>query len=201
MENQNVLTGTPAGCTANATTDFTFDGDSTAISSDQNQDGTNSLYIRYAGDYASIPVTLSGDGESGTIDVYVYFASESIGNWMPWVGLSYNGGMVEDTDTYIAIGTDGSDHLMLAYNYGGGHVNLSSTVDITGLSGWTHVVGKWDRGESTTMSITVGATESTGSSSLSALSDTPNTLVINNPNEIDSHTLYWDLIKCYDTYQ
>ncbi len=200
MENVDVTTGTPAGCTGNADTTFAYTGTSTALSTDVSpQDGTYSLYIRYAGDNATIPIT--GSGEEGTFDVYVELTAEtSLENWSPYLVLSYGTAWVEDTNSYIALKVDSSNHFVISYGYSGGHVNCISTVDYSALNGWIRIIGKWKRGAATTLSITVNGTETTSSTALSALAGSPDNLTILNGGA-NSRTLYWDTLKVYSTWQ
>ena len=192
------LTADLTGCTDDETTTVTLSQG--VISSAQYQDGSNSFYTQWNNYYATIPITFGGDGESGTIDVYIYLPASGTENWSNYVITSYGATYVEDTDSYIAIRIDDSEQFMVTYGWSGNHVNLSNSVDQSALSGWKRIIVKWDRGEATTLSINFDGTTTTSTDTLGALAGAPNTLKVLTDGG-DGPAFYFDLLKIYNTWQ
>lgn len=195
MEGSTDITAeTPAGCTSNATKAPTFSGGSTAISTTRFQDGAKSLYIRYAGDYATIPVS-DGSTTEGTLDFYIYFDDSLPENWTRYVEFRYN-----DTNRVVMFCTGSNVFEVAHYGNSGTPVEKASTTTIS-LDTWYHVIIKWKVGAAATLSIQVGGEAAqTSAATIGTMSSAPNTLkwINSGGGNLD---IYNDLIKVYTTWQ
>ena len=191
MEDWDVTANTPAGCTDNATTTVTESGDG-ALSTTAGalQDGTYSLKLIYDADYCTIPITMGNNGEEGTIDVYMYFAT-GWGNWVPYITISY------DADNKIILQTNGTDKIGIAYGAGGVYDEVYSSASLSATTKY-RVIAKWKRGAATTLSIQLeGDAAQTSAAELGALAGVPTTLRW----DTDGADVHTDLIKVYNTWQ
>jgi len=198
MEDTDVTSGTPCGCSAGDTTATL--NNSAAISSAQAQDGTNSLYCPSG---SSTPANAEFSNTSnaiiqpdaGTVTFYVYVTSFVAGTrlWTMWTGPTDN------IQCYMTGTGDGNIDILLWYR-GTGSANVTANSNLS-LNTWYQVTCKWREGAADP-SIYVEANSASAQSDtdLSGASD-DGTFYVGNNDGSKVGDFYIDNMKVYNSWQ
>ncbi len=195
MEDFDLTSGTPAGCSSHATTTVTASG-ATIVSSPNPQDGTYSLNTDATADYAQI--ALAGvNGDVGTLDTYVQFPSS-----LPVANVFILQIIYDVDNNRISLAwNNGTDNFQFSHKGGGNYNQVESTGTIVADT-WYHIVGKWDKSEAGGYSLSIsidGGTAVTSTANLTSLAAAPN--LIKWMNNFTDKTVLHDLTKVYSTWQ
>lgn len=190
-ENANVETGTPAGCSTNATKSFTFN-DSMAVSTTQVSDGTYSFYKSSTSSYqgASIPTDVSKTAGTLVFDLYIA-AHHSWGRVVQF--------HVDDNNYLrIEMGSE-SGELYFLYKGNTAQVFVNQTCS---AGSWITVTAKYRTGATDpSLSLSCGGAAATTNDNLTEIVGTPSTMMIGDTSGSWTHGFYIDKLKLYDSWQ